>query len=170
MSEVPELIDHLFRREAGKMVSHLTKLFGLNNLNLAEDVVQDTLLRAMETWKTRGLPENPPAWLMRAARNRAAACWRLDVTAPELNEQTKELTEWDEPQAVIGSFLHRYAYPDWFKQHQDHNQELQEAHHHDGDALRPRQRQQPRAAGDEAGRSAGAWPSPQRSTPDLRNM
>jgi RNA polymerase sigma-70 factor (ECF subfamily) len=69
--EIPELMEHLFRREAGKMVSYLTKLFGLNNLALAEDVVQDTLCRAMETWKFRGLPDNPSAWLMRAARNRA---------------------------------------------------------------------------------------------------
>ncbi len=37
--EMPELMDHLFRREAGKMVSYLTKIFGLNNLALAEDVV-----------------------------------------------------------------------------------------------------------------------------------
>jgi len=69
--EIPELMDHLFRREAGKMVSYLTKIFGLNNLALAEDVVQDTLCRAMETWKFRGLPDNPSAWLMRVARNRA---------------------------------------------------------------------------------------------------
>ena len=53
------------------MVSYLTKIFGLNNLALAEDVVQDTLCRAMETWKFRGLPDNPSAWLMRVARNRA---------------------------------------------------------------------------------------------------
>ena len=53
------------------MVSYLTKLFGLNNLELAEDVVQDTLCRALETWKFHGLPDNPSAWLMRAARNRA---------------------------------------------------------------------------------------------------
>lgn len=53
------------------MVSYLTKIFGLNNLALAEDVVQDTLARAMETWKFRGFPDNPSAWLMRAARNRA---------------------------------------------------------------------------------------------------
>jgi RNA polymerase sigma factor (sigma-70 family) len=86
---MPGLIDHLFRREAGKMVSHLTKLFGLNNLNLAEDVVQDTLLRAMETWKYHGPPENPPAWLMRAARNRA-----IDLIRREKNFRnfTPELT------------------------------------------------------------------------------
>jgi len=47
-----------------------------------------------------------------------------------------QVTEWDEPQAVIGSYLHRYAYPDWWKRHQDNGQELQEAHHHSGDATR----------------------------------
>ena len=46
------------------------------------------------------------------------------------------VTEWDEPQAVIGSYLHRYAYPDWFKEHQDHGKELQESHHHSGDVTR----------------------------------
>lgn len=41
-----------------------------------------------------------------------------------------QVTEWEEPQAVIGSYLHRYAYPDWYQAHQDHHQELQEAHDH----------------------------------------
>ena len=77
--EVPQLVDHLFRREAGKMVSYLTKLFGLGNLSLAEDVVQDTLIRALETWKFHGLPDNPSAWLMRAARNRAIDLIRRDA-------------------------------------------------------------------------------------------
>jgi hypothetical protein len=46
-----------------------------------------------------------------------------------------QVTEWDEPQAVIGSYLQRYAYPDWFKQHQDHGQQLQVGHEHNaGDA------------------------------------
>ena len=40
------------------------------------------------------------------------------------------VTEWEEPQAVIGSYLHRYAYPDWFKQHQEKGQQLQTAHSH----------------------------------------
>jgi hypothetical protein len=41
-----------------------------------------------------------------------------------------QVTEWDEPQAVIGSYLHKYAYPDWYKQHQDHGQKLQTAQEH----------------------------------------
>jgi hypothetical protein len=43
-----------------------------------------------------------------------------------------QLTEWDEPQAVIGSYLHRYAYPDYFKKHQQNALELQESHRHHG--------------------------------------
>lgn len=43
-----------------------------------------------------------------------------------------QVTEWDEPQAVIGSYLHRYAYPDYFKKHQENELELQESHRHHG--------------------------------------
>src|SRR5919197_3706696 len=88
VKDVPGLVDHLFRREAGKMVSYLTRIFGLGRLDLAEDVVQDTLCRALETWSIQGLPENPSAWLMRVARNRAIDLVRRDdqfsYFAPEL--------------------------------------------------------------------------------------
>ncbi len=62
--------EHLFRREAGRLVAALTRLFGVHNLALAEDVVQDALCRALEVWKFRGMPENPAAWLMATAKNR----------------------------------------------------------------------------------------------------
>src|SRR3974377_96387 len=75
--EVTGFVDHLFRREAGKMVSYLTKIFG--RLDLAEDVVQDTLCRALEMWPVHGLPDNPSAWLMRVARNRAMDILRRDA-------------------------------------------------------------------------------------------
>ncbi|HEV3026348.1 MAG TPA: sigma-70 family RNA polymerase sigma factor, partial [Planctomycetota bacterium] len=57
--------------EAGKMVATLVRILGLRNVDIAEDVVQDALLRALEVWKYRGIPENPSAWLFQAARNRA---------------------------------------------------------------------------------------------------
>jgi hypothetical protein len=41
------------------------------------------------------------------------------------------VTEWEEPQAVIGSYLHKYAYPDWYRAHQDRKRELEEGHSHD---------------------------------------
>lgn len=68
---VQPVLDHLFRHEYGKLVSVLTKTFGPQNLELAEDVVQETLLKAMEYWKLKGVPENPSAWLVTAARNKA---------------------------------------------------------------------------------------------------
>lgn len=48
----------------------------------------------------------------------------------EKHIEAVQVTEWDEPQAVIGSYLHRYAYPDWYAAHQKRGQELVEAQHH----------------------------------------
>lgn len=68
---ITQLTDHLFRQQSGKMVAVLTKIFGTENLQVAEDVVQDTLLQAVETWKYKGIPDNPSAWLYRVAKNKA---------------------------------------------------------------------------------------------------
>lgn len=68
---VNQLADHLFRNEAKKMVAVLTKIFGTENLQTAEDVMQDTLLQAMQIWKFKGIPDNPSAWLFRVAKNKA---------------------------------------------------------------------------------------------------
>jgi RNA polymerase sigma-70 factor (ECF subfamily) len=68
---VSQLVDHLFRHKAGQMVSALTRLFGVDNLELVEDIVQDTLLKALQQWPYRGIPENPGGWLWQAAKNRA---------------------------------------------------------------------------------------------------
>jgi RNA polymerase sigma-70 factor (ECF subfamily) len=62
-----ELSDHLFRRESGRMLAVLTRVFGVHNLALAEDVVQEAFCRAIEVWRFRGVPENPSAWLMATA-------------------------------------------------------------------------------------------------------
>lgn len=83
-----DINDHFFRREAGRLVSALTRVFGVHNLALAEDVVQDAFCRALETWPMRGVPDNPSAWLMATARNRALDVLRRQRTAttfaPEL--------------------------------------------------------------------------------------
>src|SRR5436189_5967418 len=51
------------------MVATLTGIFGIEHLTLAEDVVQETLARALHTWPFYGVPKNPSAWIMRASRN-----------------------------------------------------------------------------------------------------
>ncbi len=70
-SPIENTLDHLFRHEYGKLVSILTRYFGTENLELAEDVVQDTLLKAMDSWKLKGIPDNPTAWLLTSAKNKA---------------------------------------------------------------------------------------------------
>ncbi len=80
--DIGRLVDHLFRREAGRLVAILTRRFGAQHLHLAEDVVQDALVRAMQTWPFTGVPQNPSAWLLQTAKNRAfdhtrrASLWR----------------------------------------------------------------------------------------------
>ncbi len=68
---VDKLVDHLFRHESGKMVSILTRAFGTENLEVAEDVVQEALLLATQLWPVKGIPDKPSAWLYQAARNKA---------------------------------------------------------------------------------------------------
>jgi RNA polymerase sigma factor (sigma-70 family) len=70
-AEVPPLVEHLFRHEAGKIVAILTRIFGLGNLELAEDLVQEALLRALQVWSYGEIPRNPAAWLMQVAKNLA---------------------------------------------------------------------------------------------------
>lgn len=69
--DINKLIDHLFRHEYGKLVAVLTHLFGIENLDLAEDVVQDSLVEAIKDWPYKGVPDNPSAWLYRVAKNKA---------------------------------------------------------------------------------------------------
>ena len=84
-SEISRLTDHLFRHEAGKLISILTGIFGINRLQLAEDVVQESLIRALRTWPYTGVPKNPAAWLTQTAKNLA-----LDVIRREKLFHDKE--------------------------------------------------------------------------------
>jgi len=66
------VVEHFFRHEAGKMISTLARIFGIEHLNLAEDVVQETLARALQTWPYYGIPRNPSAWITQVAKNLAS--------------------------------------------------------------------------------------------------
>lgn len=87
-AEVNQLVGHLFRRESGRLVAILTRHFGIEHLPLAEDVVQDALMRAMQTWPHTGVPQNPSAWLLQAAKNRAL-------------DQTRRNSVWRGKQAAL---------------------------------------------------------------------
>lgn len=65
------LVDHLFRNRAGQMVAYLTRLLGPQYLDLAEEAVQEALVKALQIWPYSEIPANPSGWLFRVARNAA---------------------------------------------------------------------------------------------------
>lgn len=78
MASVLELTDNFFRHESGKVVALLVKSFGPEHLQLAEDVVQEALGKALKTWPFTGVPENPAAWITLTAKNLALDALRRD--------------------------------------------------------------------------------------------
>ncbi len=66
-----ELVDHFFRHESSKLIATLTRILGVRNLDQAEEIVQETLLTALQYWSFHPLPQNPAAWLTQTAKNKA---------------------------------------------------------------------------------------------------
>jgi RNA polymerase sigma factor (sigma-70 family) len=69
-SNVNQLVEHLFRHEAGKLTAVLTRLFGFPNYDIARDIVQETMLAALQNWSLHGIPDNPTGWLTTIAKNK----------------------------------------------------------------------------------------------------
>lgn len=75
---VAPLVEHFFRHEAGRLVSILTRVFGWRNFDLVEETVQATLIQALQSWQTRGVPKNPSGWIHRVAKNKILDALRRD--------------------------------------------------------------------------------------------
>ncbi|MBP1838875.1 RNA polymerase sigma factor [Formosa algae] len=87
-----ELIPQLFKTEYRKIISVLCKLFGIEQIEIAEDIANDTFLLASETWGLKGIPENPKAWLYTVAKNKTKDYFRrkkrfTENIAPELKNK-----------------------------------------------------------------------------------
>jgi RNA polymerase sigma-70 factor, ECF subfamily len=93
--ETGTLLEHLFRHQAGRMTAHLTRLLGSARLDLAEEIVQEAMLRALQTWPYQGVPENPPAWLFRTARNAAMDVVRHESMVERKQPTVKAQMDWD---------------------------------------------------------------------------
>src|SRR6185436_17976295 len=90
---INQLVDHLFRHESGKMIAVLSRLLGLQNIEIAQDLVQDTLLQAMSTWGYKSVPDNPSAWLYRVAKNKAIDFLRREKKFKEVSPQYSYLLQ-----------------------------------------------------------------------------
>ncbi len=91
--DTQQLVAHLFRHQAAKIVASLTRVFGAHNLDLAEDVVQDALVKALQQWPFKGTPENPAGWLTVVAKNQALDRLRRDASlAHKITELERSLS------------------------------------------------------------------------------
>jgi len=102
----------LFRREAARLLATLTRAFGVENLALAEDVVQETLAVAFEAWIYQGVPEHYSALLTTAAKNRALDAFRRERTARRF---APELRRFIESEWTLRSGLDALFLPDALK-------------------------------------------------------
>jgi len=76
--DTTDLVEHLFRQQAGRIVARLTRVLGPSHIALVEETVQDALIRALQSWPFDGIPANPSGWLFRVAHNLAIDAIRRD--------------------------------------------------------------------------------------------
>lgn len=102
-----KLASHLFRTEAGKMVSVLTRIFGLTHIEIAEDIVQDTFFKALNEWSYNNIPENPVAWLYKVAKNKTIDYLRHQKHVQGYESDLSHLlkSEWTLSSSVNNMFL-----------------------------------------------------------------
>lgn len=96
MTTAPKLVDNFFRHEYGKLVAILSSRVGVEHVEMIEDSVQSSLMKALETWTTTGLPDNPSAWVYRVALNNLlgelrTSSNRLKILEHNANEFLKDL-------------------------------------------------------------------------------
>ncbi len=97
-ADAHEVVDRLFREESGRAVATLIRVLG--DFDLAEEAVQEAFVAALETWPSRGVPDNPGAWITTTARNRAID--RLRRRA-RLREKTRTLERDAEIEAELAA-------------------------------------------------------------------
>ena len=105
-----QLVEHFFRHESANLIAVLTRAFGVQRFDLVEDTVQSAMLEAMHTWKQKGPPDNPAAWIHRVAKNRILDRLRRDAVherALAFAGQSQEASE-----ALVDQWLQESELPD----------------------------------------------------------
>lgn len=85
VSDIQRSIEAVWRIESAKLIASLTRI--VHDVGLAEDLAQDALVAALERWPHAGIPDNPAAWLMAAAKNRAIDNLRRNKLLDKKHEQ-----------------------------------------------------------------------------------
>ena len=94
-TDIHSTIDAVWRIESARIIAGLTRI--VRDVGLAEELAQDALVAALEQWPQSGIPDNPGAWLMAAAKNRAIDLWRrnkrLELKHAELGRELQAQQE-----------------------------------------------------------------------------
>ena len=98
MEKEHESLKQLFQQEFAKMVAVISKQFGLEHIEMAEDIVSETFLAASETWGMKGTPPNPAAWLYAVAKQKTLYHFRRhkiyeQKVVPEIKAQQQTATD-----------------------------------------------------------------------------
>lgn len=112
-SSANELVDHFFRHESANLIAVLTRAFGIRRIDLIEDMVQVAMLESMHAWKQRGVPDNPAAWIHRAAKSRILDALRREkafakavaLSGPSLDTQQSMVDHWLDESQLSDSLL-----------------------------------------------------------------
>ncbi len=110
-----QLVEHFFRHESANLVAVLTRAFGIRRIDLVEDMVQVAMLEAMHAWKQRGVPENPAAWIHRAAKHRILDTLRREKThekALALSRPAMAGQSIDDQESLVDKWLEEEQLPD----------------------------------------------------------
>jgi len=111
-TSVNELVDHLFRHNAGQMVSVLTRIFGFENIDLIEDAIQEALIKALKQWSFKGIPTNPTAWLIQVAKNKILDGFRRSKKLDPGGDETIEKLD----RASVKTIENKFRYPKEMKE------------------------------------------------------
>ena len=85
MSEAKRAIEAVWRIESARLIAGLARM--TRDVGVAEDLAQDALVAALERWPETGVPENPGAWLMATAKNRAIDRMRREASFERKREE-----------------------------------------------------------------------------------
>lgn len=101
MKQEHESLKHLFQQEFSKMVAVISKMYGLQHIEIAEDIVSETFLVATENWGIKGIPQNPTAWLYKVAKQKTLYHFRRNKiletkVLPELSARQQKEEEMDD--------------------------------------------------------------------------
>jgi RNA polymerase sigma-70 factor (ECF subfamily) len=105
-------IERIFRQESGRILATLIRLLG--SFDLAEEVMQEAFITALEQWPREGVPANPRAWLVSTAQHKGVDLLRRSTVFDSKREELKKIAELQQELAEFNDDMHLHSNDDHF--------------------------------------------------------